>query len=275
MQDYFSLVFDAITDLLTHHSTLFMNVGMNLFRGFAIILLAWFGIKSALASASGGAGFRLDHFASLLMTIAFGFAMIRYYNTPIPGFGQDFHHLITDQAREMANSLNVTQMQEIHERMAALETSLELPTMLSLDVVHMVRYFITELVIILAQFAAFGVIAYGYVAMAVTVLVGPLFIPFFIVPHLEWLFWGWLKCFIQYAFYQVIANAFVFVFGNMLIHFLDLHPGAYSSLGLAKLFVPLLLVLVSFVYGLVKIPSLVNSVFTGRSGDSALPRSLT
>ena len=63
-------------------------------------------------------------------------------------------------------------------------------------------------------------IAFGWIATAIAVLVGPVFIPFFIVPQLDWLFWGWLKAFLQYAFYQVIAQAFVFVFGNLLLHFL-------------------------------------------------------
>ena len=41
--------------------------------------------------------------------------------------------------------------------------------------------------------SAFAVIAYGYVAAAVCVLIGPIFIPWFIVPKMDWLFWGWLK----------------------------------------------------------------------------------
>src|ERR1700733_10291412 len=69
-----------------------------------------------------------------------------------------------------------------------------------------------------------GVIAFGLVSEAVCVLVGPIFIPFFVVPNLEWLFWGWFKAFIQYAFYPVVANAFILVFGEMLINFLDTHP---------------------------------------------------
>ena len=34
---------------------LFLTLGTNLFRGVAIILIAWFGIRAALASAEGGA----------------------------------------------------------------------------------------------------------------------------------------------------------------------------------------------------------------------------
>ena len=63
---------------------------------------------------------------------------------------------------------------------------------------------------------AFAVIAYGYVASAVCVLIGPIFIPWFIVPKMDWLFWGWLKAFIGFSFYQVVAAAFVFVFAKVL-----------------------------------------------------------
>ena len=120
--------------------------------------------------------------------------------------------------------------------------------------------------------AVFTVIAFGYVAAAIAVLLGPIFIPFFIVPDMEWLFWGWLKSLIQYAFYPVVANAYVFVFGNLLIHFIDSHPPPYDGATMLLFFFPLVLLLVAFTYGILKIPSLVNSLFTGRSGESALPQ---
>jgi hypothetical protein len=37
------------------------------------------------------------------------------------------------------------------------------------------------------------VVRFAMIASAICVLVGPLFVPFFIVPTLEWLSWGWLK----------------------------------------------------------------------------------
>jgi hypothetical protein len=125
--------------------------------------------------------------------------------------------------------------------------------------------------VLVAQAAVVAVIAFGYVAMTIAALLGPVFIPFFIVPHMEWLFWGWLKSFIQYAFYPVVANAYLFVFGNLLIHFLDAHPPPYDGAYLLVLFGPLVLLLIAFTFGILKIPSLVNSLFTGRSGESAVP----
>jgi len=46
--------FSFLSTLMTGHASMFETLGTNLFRGFSVILLAWFGVKSALASASGG-----------------------------------------------------------------------------------------------------------------------------------------------------------------------------------------------------------------------------
>jgi hypothetical protein len=266
-------LFAFLSQLMTEHAGLFETMGGNMFKGFAVILLAWFGVKSALTAAGGGftSGFHLDHFASLVITIAFGFAMITYYSHPIPGFGVSFYHLIVDQGLELSNRLNHSQVQEIWDRLGNLYWSLEMPVLV-FNALEILRYAITILFLIVAQAAVFGVIAFGYVAAAVCVILGPVFIPFFIVPHMEWLFWGWLRAFIQYAFYPVVANAYLFVFGNLLIHFVDAHPAPWDGATLAFLFFPLVLLLIAFTYGILQIPSLVNSIFSGRSGESAIPK---
>lgn len=268
-------LFAFLTQLMTEHANLFESLGEHLFKGFAVILVSWYGAKSALAAASGGlvGVFHFDGLADLLMTIAFGFAMITYYSHPIPGFGVSFYHLITDQGLTLANQLNHSLVQEVWDRLNGLYFGLEQPGLnLVFNAVEVVRYVVTVICILFAQAAVFTVIAFGYVAVAVAVLLGPIFIPFFIVPHMEWLFWGWLKALIQYAFYPVVANAYLFVFGNLLIHFIDAHPAPYEGATLMILFVPLVMLLLAFTYGILQIPSLVNSLFSGRSGESALPR---
>ena len=267
-------LFDFLTQLMTQHAALFQTMGLNMFRGFAVILIVWFGVKSALGSAGGGHGplFHFDHFADLLLTIAFGFGMITYYSTPIPGFGVSFYHLIIDQGLNLANQLNHSLLQEVWDRLTGLYWGMETPGLtLALNILEFVRYVLTMICILAAQAAVFAVIAFGYVSAAIAVMLGPIFIPFFIVPKMEWLFWGWLRALIQYAFYPVVANAYLFVFGNLLIHFVDSHPPPYDGATVAVLFFPLVLLLVAFAYGVVKIPSLVNSFFTGRSGEYVFP----
>jgi hypothetical protein len=267
-------LFAFLTQLMTQHASLFEGIGMTLFRAFAVILIVWFGVKGALASASGGVAnvFHFDRFADLLMTIAFGYAMITYYSHPIPGFGVSFYHLIVDEGLSLSNQLNHSLVQELWDRLNQLYFGLEMPALsLAINALEVVRYTVTIVFLIVAMAATFAVIAFGYVAAAIAVLLGPIFIPFFIVPHLEWLFWGWLRSLVQYAFYPVVANAYLFVFGNLLIHFVDSHPPPYDGAVLLVLFFPLVLLLIAFTFGVLKIPSLVNSLFTGRSGESALP----
>lgn len=269
-------LFAFLTDLMTQHAALFQTMGTNMFRGFAVILIVWFGVKSALGAAGGGTGplFHFDNFADLLITIAFGFGMITYYSTPIPGFGVSFYHLIIDQGQNLANQLNHSLVQEVWDRLTGLYWGLEMPGLtVAFNILEIIRYAITVICLLAAMGAVFTVIAFGYVASAIAVLLGPIFIPFFIVPKMEWLFWGWLKSLIQYAFYPVIANAYLYVFGNLLIHFVDSYPPPYSGGALLVVFFPLIMLLIAFTYGIIKIPSLVNSIFTGRSGESAPPRS--
>jgi hypothetical protein len=266
--DSMSDLFAFLSDLMTTHASLFQTIGLNLFRGFAVILLAWFGAKSALSSASGHQGFHLERFASLVITIAFGYAMIKYYANPIPGIGVSFYRLITDEGANLAKQLNAATLQEVKQRLDSMYLSMESPTMIFASALEILHFVILVLAIALAEASAFAIIAFGYIAAAIAVLVGPVFVPFFIVPQMEWLFWNWLKALLQYSFYPVIANAYVFVMGSLLNHFVDSHPPPYDGAAMALLFLPLLFLLIAFTYGIVKIPSLVNSIFAGRSGES-------
>ena len=95
-------------------------------------------------------------------------------------------------------------------------------------------------------------------------MVGPIFIPFFIVPKLEWIFWGWFKAFIQYAFYQVIAAAVVFIIANLILGTLNLQPnGTISTTQLLEFFPVLFITFLASIYALLKIPALTNHIFSG------------
>ena len=141
------------------------------------------------------------------------------------------------------------------------------------NVSALVGYFLVALAVTAARVVLLAVIAFGLVATGVAVLVGPVFIPFFLVPYMEWVFWGWLKSLLQYAFYQVIAQAFVFVFGSFLINFLDAFPPPYTVDRLLVGGFHLIFLLFAFTYGLLKVPSLTHSLFSGSVGpvDPAAP----
>jgi hypothetical protein len=266
--DYLQYIFQAINTLLTQNLGFFDAMGQNLFRSFATILVAWYGIKSALSAASGKYPFHFDNFASLLLTISFGFAMVNYYNTPIPGVGVSFHNLVTNEAQFLSAQIDQAQLQTVVARVADFESRMDSPTWG--DILGTAIYVIVTILLAAAQAVAIVVIAYGFIATAVCVLVGPVFVPFFIVPKMEWLFWGWFRCFIQYAFYQVIAAAVVFLIGNLILGVLQLPPaGTLSTVQLIAWFPVLFITFLASIYALLKVPALTNHIFSGTAGGSS------
>src|SRR6202047_5038989 len=267
--DFLQFIFQAINSLLTQNLGFFDTMGQNLFRSFATILVVWFGVKSALAAAAGKHPFHFDNFASLLMTISLGFGMVNYYSNPIPGIGTSFHNLITNESQFLANRINQAELQTVTERVSDFESRLDSPTWG--DILGKLIYAVVIILLAAAQAIAIVVIAYGFIATAVSVLVGPVFVPFFIVPRMEWLFWGWPRRCIQYAFYQVTAAAVVYVIGNLMLGALQLPPaGTLSTVQLIAWFPVLFITFLSSIYVLLKIPSLTNHIFSGTAGGSSV-----
>ena len=71
-QNPFTFLAQAITELLQTKGALFQASGLNIFRGLAVILIVWFGVKAALSAAHGHGGFHFAKFADLLLLISFG-----------------------------------------------------------------------------------------------------------------------------------------------------------------------------------------------------------
>ena len=63
---------------------------------FATILIAWHGIR--MMFSHDGLGDQMFDFAKLLLFVSFGYALIAFYEAPLPGIGVSFSNLITDQA---------------------------------------------------------------------------------------------------------------------------------------------------------------------------------
>ena len=265
--DPIGAVEQAITTLLSVQEPAFVAIGSNLFLAFATILVVWHGIRMMLVGQALG-----DHLfglARLLLVIAFGDAMIAYYQSPIPGLGLSFSGLITDEATYLARLISAESVQHAQQTLSSLWTALEQPDAWS--ILANLLYWTMLVVIALAQFALLFVISFSLVASAVCALVGPLFVPFFIVPTLEWIFWGWLKAYVQYSFMLVIANAFIFVFERFLTSYLQTLPAGLRLEEQLLYSVHVVMILATFTVGVLLVPSLTSSIFSGRSGESVLP----
>jgi hypothetical protein len=260
----------AITQLLSSQSGTLQATGLDIFRGLSVILIVWFGIKSALSATQGGPGFNFAKFADLILMISFGLGMLTYYSTPIPGTSYSFSDLITKEGLQLSAQIESKQTQSIADNITNAEQQLGSPPG-SFSILEDLTYLLITLILAAMEATAFAVISYGYIAAAVCVLLGPIFIPWFIVPKMDWLFWGWFKAFVGFSFYQVVASAFVYVFAQVLSSMFQT-IGKITLSNAFTILPALLITLFVCIYGLVKIPELTGAILSGRVGTWVDPR---
>src|SRR5437762_3568271 len=120
----------AITTLLTTYEPEFLRIGYSLFIAFAVILIVWQGIRMMLSSDSLGE--HMFDFAKLLLFVAFGYALIAFYESPIPGIGVSFSNLITDQAFYFQSILEARAFDNIYQHFDELSDHFIQPSALAI-----------------------------------------------------------------------------------------------------------------------------------------------
>ena len=165
--------------MLTTYEPLFIRFGYGLFVAFATILIAWHGIK--MMFSHDGLGDQMFEFAKLLLFISFGYALIAFYESPLPGIGVSFSNLITDQTGYFQSVLEARAFDNIYRHFDELSGHFMQPDPWA--ILANLIYWTVLLLIAFAKAVSLAVIAFGLIASAVCGLLGPIFVPFFIVPE--------------------------------------------------------------------------------------------
>ena len=257
----------AISTLLTTHEPEFLRFGQSLFAALATIVIAWQGIR--LMFSHEGLNEQLFDFAKLLLFVSFGYGLIAFYESPLPGIGVSFSNLITDQAFYFQSVLEARSFDNVYQHLDELSNHFLQPDAWS--ILANLIYWTVLVLIAVAKALSLSVISFGLIASAVCALVGPIFVPFFIVPKLDFLFWGWLKAFIQYSFIPVIAIAFLMIFEQFVFRYVTTLPPTITTAEYGVYGLQAVAVILTFSIGMLLVPSLTASIFSGQGGLSIVP----
>ena len=257
----------AISTLLTTHEPEFLRFGQGLFAALATIVIAWQGIR--LMFSHEGLNEQLFDFAKLLLFVSFGYGLIAFYESPLPGIGVSFSNLITDQAFYFQSVLEARSFDNVYQHLDELSNHFLQPDAWS--ILANLIYWTVLLLIAVAKALSLAVISFGLIASAVCALVGPIFVPFFIVPKLDFLFWGWLKAFVQYSFIPVIAIAFLMIFEQFVFRYVTTLPPTITTAEYGVYGLQAVAVILTFSIGMLLVPSLTASIFSGQGGLSIVP----
>src|SRR5439155_19427608 len=194
--------------------------------------------------------------------------LITFYEAPLPGIGVSFSNLITDQTAHFQSVLEARAFDNIYQHFDDLAGHFMQPDAWS--ILAYLIYWTVLLLIALARALSLAGMAFGLSASAVCGLLGPIFVPFFIVPKLDWLFWGWLRSFIQYSFIPVVAIAFLMIFERFVYRYVTTLPPTITSAEYGVYGLQAVAVIATFCVGIALVPSLTKSIFTGSGGESVL-----
>ena len=243
-------------------------MGVHIVITLATIMLVWFGVQEALSSAHGGAGFSMARFLNLFMLLTFAYAMVNYYNSSIPGLGFSIKSFIDGGTSSLVNLIGAdgatSMLSQIHT--ASAKTG---PSILNslMNPYYAIVYFVVQFLLAMLAAIISAILAYGAIAATIIGLLGPLFIPFLVFDKLDWLFWGWLKAYLGFSFYKVVAAATMNVLSHVLTNYYIQLGQSVSDPSLMVQTLPLLVLLVLVnVYILFKIPAMTMSIFSGSAG---------
>lgn len=246
-------------------------IGLHMVLSLATIMLAWFGIQEALASARGGAGFNVGRFLSFFVLITFAYCFVKFYDGTIPGIGYSLKGFISGGTSSLVDYIGTDSSQEVQNTIHAALNKVgtfapsftEPYTLLCTWTVEVILAILTGIIGV--------IIAYGAIGATVVGLVGPVFIPWMVFDKTEFLFWGWLKAFVGFEFYKVVAAATLSVMSHLLITYFTSGANNVSDPQQLITLMPGLLILCMVAgFILFKIPTMTATLFSGHVGGHGI-----
>lgn len=176
--------------------------------------------------------------------------ILQYYNAP----GLNFHNFWNNVGLEMAKAVNAKVLGDVLNGFASVQARVQQPGM-GLHLLDDIVYLFIFVLLGLSQLCMWFVTASGIILQGLSVVVGPLFIPFYVSLTEEERFWRWLNGLIAKAMYPFAASLVGFVFGEVFLRFFSNAINGDYSLGHLTVLIPALVSLVPTMgYVMLRVP---------------------
>ena len=260
--DLLQLISDACDSLVATTAPSVATLGIRMVLALATIMMVWFGVQEALASTHGGPGFSMAKFFNFFMLITFAYCFVNFYYSAIPGIGFSLKGFIDGGTDNLVQIIGQNSAVAMLNEINAAAKGINVPTGI-LDIYVDLIYVIVQVLLAFLSATISGIIAYGAVAATIIGILGPVFIPFLVIDKLDWLFWGWLRAYLGFSFYKVVAAATMNVLGHVLTLY-EVQINGLSDPAMIAATLPLLILLVAVNCLIIfKIPSLTHTLFSG------------
>ena len=201
-----------------------LAAGMDLWRGLALIVIVWTGTQMALS----GGGLNMASVVKMIVSLSIPLGMLQFYTSPLPGLTYTVPDVITGMGNWLHGVIvagsGEEMLTELHNMFRGMYDNLMLtPAMPGMmnplrmwaslmsaifsGMFGLVLWIVMLLVMLVVYCVGLAQIVWAQLAISIALLLGPVFIPFLVLPPLSFLFWGWFKTLITYSLYAAIAAA--------------------------------------------------------------------
>ena len=222
------------------------TLGLQLWGGLAAVMVAWTGLKIAFSGT-----FEPWAIIRLVLGIAIPRTLLHYYTVAIPGVGLTFPAMVAGGGIWLQNlflsdvvSAGYAEMTALVQAYAAhLSAAWSSGNLLSVVTAGVSVLFSSFVTLVMGASLVFSLVAlfcvtyaqviWAQVALAIVILLGPVFIPFLLFEPLAFLFWGWFRSLMVYTLYGVVAGAILRVFMGVGMGYVTTYADALMGTGSA------------------------------------------
>ena len=219
MRDFQSFIQTALDGLTASAGGEVMALGTGMFAGLALIVIVIAGVKIAFSG-----NIQPWEVVRLVIGIWIPWVMMQFYTTTIPGMSQTFPGMIAEGGNFLHELLLgdiISSMQtELGDMVRAIAANMQTQSDQGNVIGIMtggIHVFITAvagsiimallvLMLIVLFAVTYAQVIWAQIALAILIILGPIFIPFLVFEPLAFLFWGWFKGMLTYSLYAVIAG---------------------------------------------------------------------
>jgi hypothetical protein len=222
--DHVAWVGTELNHMVDDHIDVFVTEGQSELWSIFAVLLVWY-ILVGLFSQS----IRNELLVELVMNTMLCSMMITFYDTPMPWGGFSFHQLFAKEAQWAAATLDIKLINDVISTILTIYKAIDTPHFY--DFFALLIYVGTVINLGLIWLFCSGITLIAHIALGFGSLMGPLLIPFFIWPVMNWLFWGWVRFMTTYALYIISSSAVVYLYAHTIMYFFTHVVGGDYSVG--------------------------------------------
>lgn len=299
MSNFNGPVENAITGIFqqigTLNYTMLLPEGEKLFSLLAVIVVSWMGIRYLLQSGS-----MTDLMGSFIQTILmiglvywfiqpssyemiFGNGKIDDISSGIVGtMNLIAGKLLGSEDGSIAGSITTTvslligksveigsAMKDQFFSVSGWDAGLELLGIFFTNIFVIVYYIVAMFMLLLAGLIYFAVSVYAQVMIAIALILGPILIPWILLPATSFLFDGWLRFLIIAALTKVVGAIMIAITGKVLDSVvLNISNADFTTQIISAMMAMLFSLLI--VYLMSQIPSIASSIIQGGSGANLM-----